>query len=269
MDIESTSQERLALSRRGLLSGAGKVAVTGGLLMPVALSGAAQAASTRGNGRTPTPKGFDKYLVYMQNGVIDPSTPAPNTGELFQTEVMGRSPAEIEADRQAAIDFYGRRYGLDFSGGDSDGAASFVPFMDARRNNYRAYTVSGENVPAEGWFVDGGGWMVRIGAGGMTLRGSYGGSGGQAVPEGSAMVFGEYFIHRRPGQNGRLDPIIIHFESERPIIGRADGITSFQCTLTHPQWGEGVAEGVAVPPLLLEDGRVKVAVRNVLTFPPI
>jgi hypothetical protein len=41
------------------------------------------------------------------------------------------------------------------------------------------------------------------------------------------------------------------------------------CTLSHPEWGQGVAEGVAVPPLLLEDGRVKVAVRNVLTFPPI
>jgi hypothetical protein len=39
---------------------------------------------------------------------------------------------------------------------------------DARRNNYRACTVSGENVPADGWFVDGGGWMVQIGAGGMT-----------------------------------------------------------------------------------------------------
>jgi len=182
---------------------------------------------------------------------------------------MGRSTAEIEADRQAAIAFYRRRFGLDFSGGDSDGAASFGPFMDARRNNYRAYTVSAENIPAEGWFVDGGGWMVQIGAGGMTLHGSYGGAGGQAVPQGSAMVFGEYFIHRRAGRSGRLDPIIIHFESERPIIGRPDGVISFQCALSHPKWGPGVAEGVAVPPLLLDDGRVKVAVRNVLTFPPI
>jgi len=233
------------------------------------LPGAAQGASAPGGGRTPTPKGFVKYLVYMQNGVIDPSTPAPDTGKFFQTEVMGRSPAEIEADRQAAIAFYRRRFGLDFSGGDTDGAASFGPFMDARRNDYRAYTVSAENVPAEGWFVDGGGWMVRIGAGGMTLHGSYGGAGGQAVPSGSAMVFGEYFVHRQAGRNGRVDPIVIHFESERPIIGRPDGVISFQCALSHPEWGEGVAEGIAVPPLLLEDGRVKVAVRNVLTFPPI
>jgi hypothetical protein len=267
--METSSRERLALSRRSLLSGAGKVALGGGLLAPIALTQTAHAAPATATGRTPTPTGFVKYLVYMQNGVIDPSTPAPDTGEFFQTEVMGRSAAEIEADRQAAIAFYQRRFGLDFSGGDTDGAASFGPFMDARRNNYRAYTISGENVPGDGWFVDGGGWMVQIGAGGMTLRGSYGGAGGQAVPEGSAMVFGEYFIHRPDGRSARLDPIIIHFESERPIIGRPDGVISFQCGLSHPEWGEGVAEGVAVPPLLLDDGRVKVAVRNVLTFPPI
>ncbi len=104
--METASRERLGLSRRGPLSGAGKVALGGGLLAPVVLTEAAHAARAAGTGRTPTATGFVKYLVYLQNGVIDPSTPAPDTGEFFQTEVMGRSAAEIEADRQAAIVAY-------------------------------------------------------------------------------------------------------------------------------------------------------------------
>jgi len=111
--------------------------------------------------------------------------------------------------------------------------------------------------------------MVQIGAPGATLHGTYGGAEGLEVPAGSALVFGEYVIHRQAGRSGRVDPLVIHFESERPIVARPDGIVSFQCALSHPEWGPGVAEGVAVPPLVLPDGRVKVAVRNVLTFPSI
>ena len=143
--MEAAGEERLALTRRSLFGGAGTIALGGGLLATPAVL--ASAANAETGGRTPTPQGFRKYLVYMQNGVIDPSSPAPDTGEFFQTEVMQRSPAEIEADRQAAIAYFRQRFGLDFSGGDTDGPASFGPFMDARRNNYRAYTVSGENVP--------------------------------------------------------------------------------------------------------------------------
>jgi len=219
--METSSRERLALSRRSLLSGAGKVALGGGLLAPIALTQTAHAAPATATGRTPTPTGFVKYLVYMQNGVIDPSTPAPDTGEFFQTEVMGRSAAEIEADRQAAIAFYQRRFGLDFSGGDTDGAASFGPFMDARRNNYRAYTISGENVPGDGWFVDGGGWMVQIGAGGMTLHGSYGGAGGQAVPQGSGMVFGEWQGRRQEAALPRSPALRRRSRSGQPPSERA------------------------------------------------
>lgn len=60
----------------------------------------------------------------------------------------------------------------------------------------------------------------------------------------------------------------MRFQSQRPIIARADGVVSFQCALWHPVWGEGVAEGVSVPPRVLPDGRIQVAVRNVVTFPP-
>jgi hypothetical protein len=38
--------------------------------------------------------------------------------------------------------------------------------------------------------------------------------------------------------------------------------------LRHPVWGEGVAEGESVPPKVLPDGRIQVAVRNVITFLP-
>jgi hypothetical protein len=89
------------------------------------------------------------------------------------------------------------------------------------------------------------------------------------VPAGTSGVFGEYVLHLTAGESERLrEQIVMRFQSERPIIARADGVVSFQCALRHPVWGEGVAEGVSVPPKFLPDGRIQVAVRNVITFPP-
>ncbi len=76
------------------------------------------------------------------------------------------------------------------------------------------------------------------------------------------MVFGGYNI------DAEEEPILIHYQSGSPILPPAvHGIQVFSCELTHPEWGEGVANGIILPPEDSGDGAVKVAVRNVLTFP--
>jgi hypothetical protein len=92
--------------------------------------------------------------------------------------------------------------------------------------------------------VDGGGWIFAVtDPNGVWLHGHYGGEEGLWVPPGTAGVFGEYVVHLTAGESGRAkDQFIMRFQSQRPIIARADGVVSFQCALRHPVWGEGVAE---------------------------
>jgi hypothetical protein len=237
-------------------------------LVMTLVAGAAQAQGRQA--ASPVPDGFVKYMVFIQNGIFDPTVPSEDTPEFYQKSVRGRSDVEIAEHRAEAAKYFLEEFGLDFRSSDFDGGVAFFGFMDARRNNYRAYTISGERVPSGGFLVDGGGWMFAVtDPNGMTLHGRYGGADGMWVPPGTAGVFGEYVVHLEAGDSENpKQPIVMRFQSQRPIIGRPDGVISFQCALRHPVWGEGVAEGVAVPPKVLQDGRIQVAVRNVVTFPP-
>lgn len=241
-----------------------------GVVMAFAATLVAGSAAAQGRqSASPTPDGFVKYMVFMMNGVFDPSVPAEDTADFYQKSVRGRTDAEIADHRMEAAVYFLDEFGLDFRWTDSNNGVAFFGFMDARRNNYRAYTISGERVPSGGFLVDGGGWMFAVtDPNGVRLHGRYGGADGIWVPPGTAGVFGEYVVHLTAGDsNIAREPIVMRFQSQRPIIARTDGVVSFQCALRHPVWGEGVAEGVSVPPKVLSDGRIQVAVRNVVTFP--
>lgn len=229
----------------------------------------ATTGAPRSKGRAaPTPAGFDNFLVYM----AEPTSGEPAFGdaedaEEFQREVMGRSTAEIEADKSGAEEFFLQRFGLDFTATDSElfgteesDGATFGPLVVADAFNYRSYVVSGERVPAEGWQVRDGGWIATL-TEDTVLHGEYGGSEGKAVSAGAIFVFGNYNIKvERPNKEGHPDEtIVIHYESGGPIIADADGVTSFICDLSHEEWGAGQARGIVT---------ASGDVRNVLTFPP-
>ncbi|CAN5798190.1 hypothetical protein BH23CHL4_BH23CHL4_29230 [soil metagenome] len=218
-----------------------------------------------------SPAGFDAYLVYMADGSFDPNEPNPGTADQYFEEIMGLSEEERAAELERAEAFFRDRFGLDFSGVEAEdgiktaGSASLdtAGFMVDPRWEYRAYTVAGHDVPVEGWVVRDGGWMVVIGEGGATISGTWGGDDGVEVPAGSFLVFGDYNIDTGD------EPIIIHYESGSPILPPgADGIMAFSCVLSHPDWGEGQANGTVLNPAEQEDGTVKASIRNVLTFPP-
>ncbi|HII06502.1 MAG TPA: hypothetical protein HA349_04080 [Methanotrichaceae archaeon] len=232
----------------------------------------------------PTPDRFDKFLAYMGAGVYvldDPNFTAPDY-MYFQKEIMGRNETGIEADRTAAMQYFLDTFGLDFFEEEVDenatseefmgpegacqmaelcdikGVATFNGFMLDPRNEYRAYVVSEMAAPSVGWMVRDGGWIVNT-VEDATLHGTWGGEAGKAVPTGSILVFGDYNV-----DTGE-EPIIIHYQSESPIIPGAEGIM-FLCELTHPEFGKGRAQGISVPQTL-EDDRAQTNIRNILTFP--
>ena len=219
---------------------------------------AASAISLVSAQEVPDPTGFDQLLVYIGNGVYDASDAAYEmpTGEFFHQEIMGRSDEAMEQNRQDAIAFFETRFGIDATDSNNFG---FMPFMFDPRNNYRARVASELSVPADGWVIRDGGWMLSVmNPDGVTLGGEF---EGVTVPQGAMMVFGDYNIEVPDGE-----PIIIHYRSGEPIIANADGSIMFRCLLTSEAFGEGLAQGISAPQTL-EDARTVANVRNVLTFP--
>jgi hypothetical protein len=206
------------------------------------------------------PEGFDAYLVYTAAGVYDPDDPnyeAPD-GMFFQREIMGRTDAEIEQNKQDAIAFFIERFGVDPTD-NADVSFTDSSFMVDPRNEYRAYVVSGHEVPAEGWVIRDGGWSVRItNPDGITLGGEF---AGEHAPAGSSFFFGDYNIDV-PGE----DPIIIHYQSAFIASPNASGTFAFRCEVISEDFGTGLAQGISAPQTT-EDGLRHANIRNILTFP--
>ncbi len=223
-----------------------------------------------GEGSSP-PAGYVKYLVYMANGVYNPNDPnfTPPSGDFFFRNIMGFNDAQIAQSKADAITFFNARFGLDVA---NDPNVTMTSFMFDPRNNYRAYTISGMEVPDTGFVVRDGGWNVTIGPNSEVLHGAYGGAAGKTVPAGAAMVFGNYNILVERGSNtgdgeGSDHNIILHYQSHSPIISDVSGNFGFQCELTSPQFGNGFAQGLSGASEQLLGGLIKADIRNVLTFP--
>lgn len=193
------------------------------------------------------PAPFGKYLVYTAAGVYDASAP-PAEGDLadwFHRDIMGRDDDEIAAERAEADAYFTATFGALYTPG------SLVAFGFDPRNEYRAYFISGESVPPEGWVVRDGGFIADLSDGGF-------------------VVFGDYNIKAtKSGKGGTPDPILIHYESVDPIYPQADGSLMFRCRLSSESFddfGGGLAQGMSAPQTL-SDGRTVANIRNILTFP--
>lgn len=213
----------------------------------------------------PPPDNFGFQLVYMADGTFDPST-GPSAEELadwFHKDVMGRTDEDIQVERERASDHFEAQFGLDLDLEDVQ------PFGQDPRTDYRAYKITGYDVPEEGWLVRDGGFRVSLPAG-TTLHGEYGGEEGITLPSAGFVVFGEYNIDvTGPGKSDRREDIIIHYESESPIVASPNFGTAFLCRVTSDSFedhGGGLAQGV-FKMHTTEDGRQISNIRNVITFP--
>lgn len=216
---------------------------------------------------SPTPEGYEQYLVFLGNGVWR-SPDGSNfvdgliegDGMNFQRKVMGRSDEEIEEQRQLAIDFFLQRFGLDVVNDTEN--LYFTGLEVDPRNRMRAYTISGVHVPRRGWKVRDGGWGVFvINPEGVTLGGEF---EGMHIPVNSGMVYGEYNIRVPFKEN-----IVIQYESDFPFIADQFGAGAIRCKLFSEDFGEGLAGGIVNPVFLDDNFLIQQDIRNILTFPAV
>ena len=238
--------------------------VVGLLVAAVAFAtGLAPAASAT---RTTPPTGFDGYMVFMATGSFPATEPAlvGAEGERFHREVMGRSDAEIAEQRATAVARFEEQYGLDFSASDRAGGAMFGPFVMNPGYDYRLYSMAGQDVPAEGWEINDGGFLFMT-TEPTTIYGAWGGPEGTAVPAGTVAMVGDYRIDRMVG--GELDPLVFSYRDAGPMVPDDAGHFYFRCEIQSAELGEGLIQGVWAPEEM-SDGRMRANTRTVVTFPP-
>lgn len=225
------------------------------------------------------PGGFDKVALFMATGTYDPSVP-PEEGDLamwFHKDIMGRTDEDINMTKEEAMAYFNETFGLNSTNSPEPVAYGMDP-----RNDYRAYYISGMEIPAEGWVVRDGGFMVNL-TNETTLYGTWGGPEGKVVPVGSLFVYGDYNINASTADNVSPDnvsptvtptpaePIVIHYQSVEPAVpDMVNNGTTFRCTAIA-SWGEGIAQVIAYPQTVTNTSTnvtmIQANTRDIQTYP--
>ncbi|WP_437658499.1 hypothetical protein [Sorangium sp. So ce1182] len=220
-----------------------------------------ESARDHGSCKGATPDGYDGFLVFMANGSVPLTDGFFLDGMIFQEQIMGRTPAEIEQNRADALAYFETRF--DIADADARPDVSFFGFYADPRINYRAYIISDRRVPPDGYEVHDGGWIAVVtDPDGLTLGGEF---AGVHVPAGTFFSFGDYSIEvPRSGRGRDPHPIVIHYKCNDPLVPTFDGGEIFTCDLLSDEFGTGRAQGMTSP--VIEDGDLRPNGRTVLTF---
>jgi hypothetical protein len=218
------------------------------------------------------PSGYVRYLMFMANAEVPIEMVKPVDGTDFHRTIMKRDDAAFEAQRLAAIQYFRERYGVE----DVDKNPNF--FLRAYQvepfANYRAYQISGEQVPLTGWEVRDGGWEARvINPAGFTWTG--GEFAGQFAPPGTFLLYGDYNI-KTDDCGGRKScdkprEIIMHYRSRCPITIPGPKLPEvvtfkFSCEVFSDEYGKGLGQGISQPQLTAAGTRFQYNAREVITF---
>lgn len=226
-----------------------------------AAAGGEQENACQNGCKGPYPDGYDGFLVFMATGAIPVTDSFFLDGAFFQQQIMKRTPAQIAANRQAALDYFEDRFGL--VDADNHPDLAFFGFYADPRIEYRAYVISGYKVPTEGFEVHDGGWIALVtNPNGTTLGGAF---PGRQVPVNTVFSFGDYNIERtKKGGGPKPSPLIIHYKCNHPLVLTFTGGEVFDCDLESDEFGAGLGQGLTTP--LIEDGLLRPNGRTVLTF---
>ncbi len=233
----------------------------------------------------PIPDGFDQALLFIADGVIDTSisSPAPEftgcegllcEGDLFQTEIMKRSPEEVIQFRYEAIEFFKARFGLDAEDPALVGRIVFRSFATNPQWGYRVQYFAGRRVDADGWKVRDGGYMIQVlDPNGIELGGEF---NGVTARQNSIVFYGNYNIltegRHRPYFNEDDDDdeyedddddyrykwkqrkknreLVMLFRSSALAQINEDGSLNFRCEILNEKWD---STGLAIGNVANED----------------
>ena len=167
----------------------------------------------------------------------------------YYRQVLRFTEDEIDREREAAISFFNRRFGLDFSNIEPDeqgqrvlGNATFRPVMFPYNATlvHNRWLVSGNSRSRCYKMGDGG--FQAIFNGTVWLGGEFGGSEGAYGFAGENVLYGRDYIYDACAQQG----ILLQTESLAPIrIERTDGWILLAFRLWNRQLGEGMTWGIS------------------------
>jgi len=189
---------RLPKTRRELFA----AMVFGFLMLTLSYPSVSQAQVSCNVAGQTTPAGLSGFLVMDAEGVFDPMTPnyVLPPGSDFDTNILGRTPAQAASRQLQAFNFFLTRFGVDFFAGTPLGDGTvlsadgnvllFHTSIDPRWKQRIIYS-GGDEVPETGWAVHEARYAATVLSGTHTLTGTWGGAG-ELVPQGTTMADGEW-----------------------------------------------------------------------------
>ena len=227
-----------------------------------------------------TPAGNTNFFVMDAESIFDPMDPmyALPSGFDFDTTVMGRTPAQIAARQAQAFSFFLTKYGIDWSLGipidannwiSPDGNIILTYTGVDSRFNQKVYYSGGDMVPQDGWVVHEARYAMIVVGPSATFFGTWGGAGGQLVPQATTTADGEYFIETEVAclpMGTQTGTIHLRYQTDDPFLPDFQNRAAFEYDITTVS-GITSTNGTAVGRLelnYLTGGLLHARVKNII-----
>ena len=240
------------------------------VLLPVlACSSTADESSGGAPDATLLSNGSSSVIEIVADGSFDPNTTPEDLPRAQMTAIPGRwqtdyvvrdvlgwSDEEIAADQQAAADWFMAEYGFDPNQLASEGRLVYEDTVLDSRAGFRVamatdFAVPEGGIPAYNLSKI----AMSVDPEGIALGGA---RGSGMLMEGQAIQYGAYVFESELGLHR------IAYWTLRPVIDN-QGAAVWTCELDSPDFGTGIAQGLAI--LTLDDaGVVEADIRNHVVF---
>lgn len=220
----------------------------------------------------PLPTGLvGQYLLNVDSQF----TPTPDyqlpSGASFDTNVMNRSAAEVQARRQQAVDFFLAEYGVDFTSGDIDTSGNVVLVYTMLDPLWQPRVIhsAGEMMPAEKWVFHEARYVMTV-LGETVFYGNFGGQEGVYAPFGTTAVFGEWVFESvipcRDPVSEQRQTRYFHFQSRYPFLPDFFGGAAVDYLVRDSGNQEGRATG-SLTLRYLDSGDLHAIAKVIVQFP--
>ena len=191
---------------------------------------------------------FQAVLTLATNKTYPASAQFLDSDLVYFRQVLRYTEAEIDREREAAMQFFSDSYGLDFTNVEPDdkgrrslGNATMRPFMTPYNNTFvdNRWLVNG-NTRSKCYQVGDGGFQVRF-SGTVMLYGEYGGEEGRLAFANEGLLYGYDYVFDACEQQG----IVFQVSTIAPArFVQTDGFLVTTFRVRNRRLGEGLSWGV-------------------------